>query len=159
MIYEIKGDAIQMLQMGLIDGLMHCCNAQGVMGSGIAAQIKSAVPKAFEVYRDQYFKFKHNTTQLMGKATYADGVYNIVGQLSTGRDQRQVHYGYLVRGIVRCIESSNHVLNTGDRRYKMGMPKLMGCDRAGGDWEVVHELVTGLFADSSCDLYIIEYDK
>lgn len=159
MIYEIKGDAVQMLQMGLIDGLMHCCNAQGVMGAGIAAQIKNTFPRAFEIYRDQYFTFKHDTTQLMGKISYADGVYNIIGQMNTGTHQRQVHYGHLAKGIASCIERTHRDMNTGERRYKMGMPKFMGCALAGGDWEVVYELVTGLFANSSCDLYIIEFDK
>lgn len=159
MIYETKGDAVQMLQMGLIDGLMHCCNAQGVMGAGIAAQIKSTFPKAFEIYRDQYFKSKHDTSQLMGRVSYADGVYNIVAQMNTGGHQRQVHYGHLARGIIRSIERSNHVMSTGDRRFKMGMPKYMASALAGGDWEIVHELVVGLFANSSCDLYIIEFNK
>ena len=35
----LQGDAVKALKNGEVDILIHCCNAQGVMGSGIAKQI------------------------------------------------------------------------------------------------------------------------
>lgn len=53
MIYYRTGDVLTNPDSNII---MHGCNCQGVMGSGIAKQIKLLFPEAYEHYRKIYLK-------------------------------------------------------------------------------------------------------
>lgn len=49
MVREIQGDLISLLKQGVINTLIHGCNCQKVMGSGIARHIAREFPDAKEV--------------------------------------------------------------------------------------------------------------
>jgi O-acetyl-ADP-ribose deacetylase (regulator of RNase III) len=144
----VKGDAVKALQNKHVDFLMHCCNAQGVMGAGIAAQIRNAFPSTYQVYQ-RYCEVSGRGKWLLGKTVIESGVINAIAQFQTGTHKRQVHYGALAKCIFDLSES-NEVRGAGlhMRQTRIAVPYLMGCGLAGGDWSVVKEIL------QSCPNYI-----
>lgn len=135
----IKGDAVEALKNGDVDYLIHCCNAQGKMNSGIAKQIREEFPEAYDIY-------KHSVDNgftddvLMGSFTIEKGVVNLIGQKYYGyHGKRYVHYGHIANGLHRIglkIQSYHN-----KRRPIIAIPYKFASDRAGGDWEIILELI------------------
>jgi hypothetical protein len=133
---HLRGDAVLALKNNEIDFLMHCCNTKGVMGSGIALQIKNSVPDTYERY-NAYCRGIGPVNSL-GSAIIDSGVINLIAQLDIGRDKRQCHYGALAKGIRSVIQL---LIPNYEKPLRIGVPYKMACDRAGGDWAVVEELL------------------
>jgi O-acetyl-ADP-ribose deacetylase (regulator of RNase III) len=168
----VKGDAVKALKNKEINYLLHCVNCQGVMGSGIALQIKNTFP---EVYEDYTWFVKNNydpevckpTEPLLGnyrlsflkdlsiippKTLYNRGVVNLFGQENFGMQVRQLNYGAISNALYKFYKE---ILEDGNmEEYKFAFPMKMGCDRAGGNWEVVYEIIE--FYLSSCDVRIYQ---
>jgi O-acetyl-ADP-ribose deacetylase (regulator of RNase III) len=147
MITHHKGNAVSALINGEIDILLHVCNNKGVMGSGIALEIKSRIPDAYESYKYIHGKFGLE----LGSGTYgfvADTdrwVYNMVAQDGYGIGKRFLNYGALSKCLVNIAAEA--------RGSKIGLPYKMGADRAGGDWEIVLELVEFYLKDYDVRIY------
>jgi O-acetyl-ADP-ribose deacetylase (regulator of RNase III) len=142
----VKGDAIQAVLDGDVDFVMHCANAQGVMGSGIAKQIKDVFHRHFAAY-NKWCGYGSPNSRL-GAAVIVDKVISIIGQGALGYGKRQVNYGALAKGFAAVAESLEVTsAGCGMRATRIAVPYLMGCDRAGGDWTVVSELL-GMFPNN-----------
>lgn len=149
----VKGDAVQALVDGEVDFLIHCCNNQGVMGSGIAKQIKDKIPEAYTAYKKM---FNISSDYCMGKTSLGGKVINIIGQDSYGYgSKRYGHYGYIAQGLASVsFEIHNYVDcydNTQADSYynnevKIGIPYRLASDRAGCDWCIILELIEGILA-------------
>jgi O-acetyl-ADP-ribose deacetylase (regulator of RNase III) len=112
--------------------LLHVVNCQGVMGSGIALEIKNRIPRAY----DKYIK----SGPILGSLSVSEGVINMAAQWRYGTDKRYLNYGALAR----CLDLISLKM---DVKTTIIVPYKMGCDRAGGDWEVVLEMLDFMFAD------------
>lgn len=135
MIKEIKGNAVDYTLENSNRLLLHCCNAQGVMGSGIAKEIKEKIPSAYTNYKNHHW---------LGFVSFSDGdrVANLVAQEYYGRDtsKRYISYMYLAQ----CLET----IKLSVLEYKeIVIPKYMCCGLAGGDWLVVLELIEYFLED------------
>ena len=138
-----KGNVVDALINGEVDALLHCCNAKGLMGSGIALEIKNRIPSAYEVYKQNHQL--GNTT--VGEYQRPDGSYgfvmNMVAQENYGRGGlRYVHYGMLAKCLWHVEMLSYGVTK------KIGIPYKLASDRAGGDWQIVLELVEATLGDN-----------
>lgn len=137
-----KGNAVDALINGEVDVLLHCCNAKGVMGSGIALEIKNRIPHAYEVYKKNHKL--GNTT--VGEYQRPDGthgyVMNMVAQERySSAKARYVHYGMLAK-CLGYVEMISYCVTK-----KIGVPYKLASDRAGGDWHIVLELIEGILGD------------
>lgn len=151
----VKGNAVSALIDGDIDVLLHVCNNKGVMGSGIALEIKNRVPDAFSSYK----QFMHPLgTVSVGVHEFGDEmfthyrgkVFNMIAQDGYGSGKRFLNYGALAD----CLKAvASHRSYSGD---KIGLPYKMGADRAGGDWEIVLEMVTYFLKDFDVVIYELE---
>lgn len=133
---HLSGDAVLALKNKEIDFLMHCCNSRGIMGGGIALQIRHSIPDTYERYAS-YCK-DIGPVNSMGSAIIDSGVINLIAQLNIGTEKRQCHYGALAAGIRSVI---NQVIPNFVEPIKIGVPYKMASDLAGGDWAVVEELL------------------
>lgn len=152
----VKGDAVQALVDGEVDFLVHCCNAQGKMGSGIAKQVRETFPKAFEVYYRQYKE--EDVKNILGSVTIAEGVVNLVGQEYYGYDgKRYGHYGHIALAFSNLFENIynylcelpsgkpyHHLVEGGTT---LAIPYKFASDRAGCDWGIILELIEALLSD------------
>lgn len=136
----IKGCLLDAYDRREVQCIAHVCNAQGVMGSGIAKSIKDRYPEAFLEY-----KKKHS----IGTVTLSEEdfpIFNMVAQEFYGRGKRQLNYG----AMAKCLtEVAQYTRST----ETIGFPYLMGCDRAGGDWEIVLEMIEFIFKDFEVNIY------
>ena len=127
----VKGDLLT--AKGII---VHGCNCQGVMGSGVALQIKTKWPAAFEKYMEH-----HRLQRLyLGSAHYIAVeddviVVNAMTQRFYGRDGRRYVDYDAVGAVFRFVRglAKHHNL-------PVHFP-LIGCGLAGGDWSVVEPII------------------
>lgn len=118
--------------------LLHICNTQGVMGSGIALEIKNRIPSAYAAYKD----CESVVGLYLGGISCSGKVANLHAQRNYGRGTRHLNYGALVSCFRSFIERYDY--HYGE---EVVIPHLMGCDRAGGDWEIVMELIEFILCD------------
>lgn len=138
----IQGDAVQALLDDDIDLLLHVCNDQGVMGSGIALTIKNRIPAAFAAYRE-YYELGAVSFGEVEETQYAyRGVFNLVAQAGYGQagSNRFLNYGALAECLTTVADYCNSVQQDLSFRFRIGIPVCMGSFRAGGDWEIVKEM-------------------
>lgn len=146
----IQGD---LLGVGAPKAIAHGCNAQGVMGAGIAAQIRARFPQCFETYR----KRCQHGTYVLGDVEHWSGsqdgekydVFNCCTQVKPGRDARIVAIETaLCRTLSIAREHGIAVL---------GMPKI-GCGLGGLNWNVVLPVLQRIAADTPVQIFVYEYD-
>ena len=131
--------------------LIHVCNNKGVMGSGIALEIKNKIPSAFTKYKDSC---------KLGEISSSDcyNVINLVAQDSYASNRS--NYGktrYLNYGALSSCLSEINIFELQDLDVtEIVIPYNMGAFRAGGDFEIVKELVDwhlgGIFNITICRL-------
>lgn len=149
------------------DVICHQVNCQGVMGSGIAKQMRERYPKVYNEYKrrcDIYApKALLGTAQFVGTSvTYRTpflGIFNLFGQENFGYDGKcYTDYTALYKCFEKVKEDIYGASLSGKDRYTIAIPYLMACHRGGGDWNVVYKIIEEVFADSDCDVLICEYN-
>ena len=161
MVKHVYGDLLE----GDVDIIAHQVNCQGVMGSGVARQIRAAYPGVFRMYRKVCTDHKNvfsTTSQMLGMNQYVHVSYNkrpfvvanLFAQDHYGRDGRPyTDYNALRQCLLGLRRYVTEVLPTGAR---IGMPYKIGCGRGGGDWEnVVYPCIVEIF--DGMDLTLFEY--
>ena len=138
-----NGNAVSALIDGEIDCLLHVCNNKGVMGSGIALEIKNRIPDAYTAYRYEDCNLGVVT---QGKYHRGGSVLNMVAQDGYGQCRRHLNYGALAECLFEIYADfpASKVL---------GIPYKMGADRAGGDWNIVLELIEYFLKDFNVVIY------
>lgn len=124
--------------------IVHGCNAQGVMGSGVALGIKQKFPGAYESYRMQ-----HEVAGLdLGVAyPYVANpdlvIWNAITQYDFGIGTRQVSYD----AIQTCFDQINWHIKEGGidnspftQASEIHIP-MIGAARGGGNWEIIREII------------------
>lgn len=124
--YQVKD--ITTVERGIV---LHGVNCQGVMGSGVAAAIRSKWPK---VYND-YVDFTTKTARLLGRINPVHisdelHVINCFNQVYYGRDP-EVKYADPA-AIASCLEEVGSIVNL--LQLPVYMPRI-GCGLGGLNWE------------------------
>lgn len=138
---SVKFGDILSAESGII---VHGCNAQGVMGSGIALQIKNRWPECFNIYSN-FCKVEHNKQALLGQIIpYAvpDSdviIVNAITQLNFGKDgKKYVSYESILRAFDVIAEIAML------KSVKVHYP-LIGAGLGGGDWAVISDIIDCAF--------------
>jgi O-acetyl-ADP-ribose deacetylase (regulator of RNase III) len=124
--------------------IVHGCNAQGVMGSGVALAIKKKYPEAFRDYRNQFEKPVADGGGLILGVAYPSPVngqlfvWNAITQEGFGAGVRQVSYD--------AIETCFSQINEDANRYSLLIPAeihipAIGAGLGGGNWEIIREII------------------
>lgn len=147
MIYNRVGD---LLRQGEVDIICHQTNCKGVMGAGIALQIRKEYPEVFKQYKAYCDKYG---SELLGKTLFVncgDGkvVANLFGQNGFGRGFCQTDYEALEKAISAVARVATKA------KKSVGFPYKIGCDLAGGDWEIVSKIIEKYFGESEVACYI-----
>lgn len=139
--------------------IAHCANCQNTFGSGIALQIKEEYPVAYEADCEAA-KQEKNKLGLFSVATLPNNkkIVNLYAQNLFGMDKRQLDY----EAFYIAMEELHRLLllaHEKGRTHVLGIPKNIGCFRAGGSWRVVYAMLEEIFLDSPIKLVIVEYVK
>jgi O-acetyl-ADP-ribose deacetylase (regulator of RNase III) len=130
MIQVRKGDVLA-VSAGLI---VHGCNCQGVMGSGVAKIVKKMYPLAFDAYKTKCDLEEHE--QLLGGAQLVEvddnlSIANLFTQQFYGKGVRQVSYDAV------DVAFESLFLMTDQQIH---IPKI-GAGLGGGDWEIISTII------------------
>lgn len=141
--------------------IIHGCNTYGRWNSGIAAQMKARYPEAFAADEEAL----RNGRATLGDFSYAvvstpnrvtGCVVNLYQQEATlGLDpltppppegepsnkNRKLDYEGFYSGITKIQQFFD------DPNLVFAFPYLIGCRRAGGDWRIVHNMISTVFED------------
>jgi O-acetyl-ADP-ribose deacetylase (regulator of RNase III) len=149
MIEHIKGDLLS-----IADGyIIHGCNAQGVMGGGVAKLIKDKYPLAFKDYALCLQAKRTLNKPALGSNTYSiQGnnlvIVNAVTQEYYGTDKRYTDYDAVRMCFADFMdEIDTHPTVFEDVPRVLNFP-LIGCGLGGGDWEVIEQIIEEEIDDS-----------
>ena len=139
--------------------IVHCCNCQGVMGSGIALEVKNRFPEAYKAYKDQELAGEMK----LGNCTFVEVaddkfIVNALGQHLYGSSGRFVSYDALTTCFEKVRELARH-LNThrpDNGPFEILFPKI-GAVRAGGNWEIIKVIIDETIPDSIPKKIYYEY--
>ena len=132
---EIKGDLLKE-NTGII---VHGCNAQGVMGAGLALKIKTKYPEAYDAYINAY---KENNRLDLGSFTYAKinkdlYIVNAITQEFYGSDKDRTYVNY---DAIQKVFESVFVMST-KKHLPIKMPRI-GCGLGNGQWWKVQRYIS-----------------
>ena len=131
----------------------HQVNCKGVMGAGLAKQIKDKYP---EVYKE-YLRVENPTLGIILPVFTHDGraCINMFAQDGYGRDKRYTDYDAFKK-CLDAIESflkSHHV----HEDVQIAFPYGIGCGLAGGDWKIVLCMLNEFANNIKQDVVIVNY--
>lgn len=150
---NIKGD----LLLGDWDYACHCCNSYQIMGSGVAYFLRNKWPEVYQADLDYDAWLNDGNTinpdEKMGKFSIADlddgrKVFNLYAMWGVGNDgnplNRNCSYDSLFNALFKMgtYITSDTPLYEGN--FKVGIPKYMGCARAGGEWNIVEAILQNI---------------
>lgn len=135
MITHKQGDVLR-VKVGII---LHGCNAQGVMGSGVARQLRDVYPDIYTEYLAHLSKFKSardalgsvNIVQVTDKLF----VGNLITQEYYGREPGKRYVSY--DAIAECF-ASKHLVNNFET---VNIPYLIGAGLGGGSEAVIRSII------------------
>lgn len=129
MLKHAKGNLITLAERGKFDIIVHGCNCQNTMGSGIAKEIRERFPSAYDVDTDYHEKKKLIPYLKLGNFTHTRvGSFTIVNAytqydyLPRGKD----HFEYASFAVI--LQKLLHLYPN----YDFGFPYI-GMGLAGGD--------------------------
>lgn len=137
------------------DVICHQVNCQGVMGSGIAKQVREKYPNVYKEYKDLCdLEFYPKNLLGIAQSVHANDktiIVNIFAQENFGYDGKcYTDYNALREGF-ETVRDNN-------KEDVIAIPYLMGCHRGGGDWNVVYKMIEEVFADFDGEVLICEYN-
>lgn len=156
MIHHVQCDLLN----ATTDIIAHQVNCMGVMGSGVAAQIRERFPEVYVRYRNVCRYSEPDV--LLGMAQYVaipgssdetrpHGVVNLFSQKTYGR--------YVVQTNYRAFRESLRVMKNimYHRGYQsVALPYRIGCVRGGGDWNRVLRIIEKELSDY--EVFLCEKD-
>lgn len=129
--------------------VVHGCNAQGVMGSGIAKTVKAKYPHVFDAYRKEYDLAGLHLGQIIPVAVEQSfehgGSFNIVNaitQQNYGRDERvqYVFYSAIQSSFQNLKLLLQPMLNDTRQRVIIHYP-MIGAGLGGGEWAIISDII------------------
>ena len=153
MVNYVKGNLLD----SNCDYICHQVNCQGVMGSGIARQIRERWPEVYKDYRDWYELITSNHAIMLGANDYTPvddytkTVISMAAQFCCGYDGKK-YTSY--DAFYSCLKQITIDVPKG---RKIGFPKNIGCGLGGGNWKVISALIEEILGNDY-EVYIYELE-
>lgn len=157
MINFVKGNLLD----SNCDYICHQVNCKGVMGSGIARQIRERWPWVYASYRAYCDRHKYTDDSPLGniwgvKIDHANRnpqwVVNMFAQEDFGHDgSRYTSYD----AFTKCLEAMRNRL---PKDKTIGFPKGIGCGLGGGNWKAIYALIEDILCDDF-EVFIYELEE
>lgn len=114
--------------------IVHQVNELGVMGAGLALQIKNKYPDVYRKYKAVANKDCLGKIQLI-KIDKNRWICNMFSQKGISRTKQTTDY----KLFEQCIEKLSKYAE--QHNLTVAIPYKIGCGLAGGDWEIVKKLI------------------
>lgn len=154
----IYGDILDIKQ-GIIIQQVNC---KGVMGAGLAKQIRDKYPRVFSDYKKHIALYKENNLEhhLLGSINstslveHGITIYNFFSQDTYGKIGRYTDYKAFENCLIKLLKRfKNSKVDPKD--FDVYFPYGIGCGLAGGDWSIISNLIEKYFPNA----IIVKYNK
>lgn len=165
-IKRINGDVLTASDLDGFVAICHQVNCKGVMGAGLAKQIKDKYPAVYSSYRSICLSKNLNPPEmdkspLLGKiqvlypekgslnpANYHFCIVNCFGQDGYSNYAIQTDY----TAVKECFGKINKMF----KGRRVALPYKFGCGLAGGDWDTVYGLIKKELSDCYVEIWKCE---
>ncbi len=155
-VIERSGDAVAAFFDKGYDVFMHNYNCHCVMEAGVAKQVRRKIPELY--HADQATRFMKPEKKLGSYTTYSFGdltdefpiAINLYGQLRYGIGKRHLTYAALTCSLLNACGFILDGVDT-QRTIRVCLPQI-GSGLAGGDWEIVKEILE--FCPDQVEFYV-----
>jgi O-acetyl-ADP-ribose deacetylase (regulator of RNase III) len=137
--------------------ILHGCNAQGVMGAGVALAIRKRYPSAYEAYREIFAQYGLHTGGLITSIQPDNKiVFNGITQKWFGRDGKNYVSYDAVREVVKSVDHimRDYAIAEGELP-RVAMPKI-GAGLAGGCWLTIQDILEEFSTKFQPIVYVME---
>lgn len=149
----VKGNLVDMFLSGEFDVIIHGCNCQNIMASGIAKEIATRIPDAKKA-DDKYSlmvtpidKLSNYSRAIVKRDNMKRGlVINLYSQYNVGRNLDE---NALLLGFTKLAFKL-------DKDMVIGIPEI-GCGIAGGDWSKIGPKIAEIMKNHN--VTHVEYQK
>ena len=135
--------------------IAHQVNCQGVMGSGVAKQIRDKWTNVYTAYRAEYDLFTDLNKSLLGNCQLVQvndhqHIANLFGQDKYGYDnKRYTSYDGIYDALVSLAVQ---MMDNGMK--SLAIPYKMSSDRGGADWNVILAMIESVFKNTDITIEI-----
>lgn len=132
-------------------------NCKGVMGAGLAMQIRSQWPVVYQRYLEFCYGNDGNKLGTYQEVLVEPKLYivNLFGQNGYGRGERQTNYAALATALFSffrdCAQKNQSAI--------VRLPYGLGCGLAGGDWDTVLDIISDAAKAWNLNVEIWELQK
>lgn len=144
----LKGDLFTDYDISKKTVLVHGCNAQGVMGSGVAKTFKELYPEAFTKYVKDTMPIIYDRQHMVGTVSFYEQTDKLllasaITQENYGKvDRRYVSYDGVNRACLTIFE------NAIKHKHEQIVFPLIGAGLGGGDWNVIRACINSAASES-----------
>lgn len=140
----------------------HQVNGLGIMGGGVAKDIRAAFPLVYEGYV-KYVKAHPSPESLLGKNLMISQnntpvhqiqpnsgvkiIANLFGQARIGRDKKYTDDAAIRKAMVDLAEFAKI------KGLSVALPYGIGCGLGGGNWNDTYNMIEDVFSDQHVTLY------
>lgn len=147
MIKYIKGDLLNTDATCIVHG----CNCQGRMASGVAKVIREKYPEVYNAYLELYTNLGNKlplgyTQMIVTHDTKL--IFNAMTQEFYGRDGKRYIDYEAIRSCLRMIDVDYEI----PYRTKIAMPKI-GAGLGGGNWKIIEQIINEELKDYEVLVY------
>lgn len=130
--------------------IAHGCNAQGVMGSGVARIVRDDHFEAYRFYVEQYDEHGLKLGDVQFVPANGKIIINAVTQHLYGKTgDRFVNY----EAVANCMYTINRELRA-EGATQVAMPQI-GAGLGGGDWRVIEAIIESEMTDVEPVVYVL----
>jgi O-acetyl-ADP-ribose deacetylase (regulator of RNase III) len=150
MVHIVNGDLLKAKE----DIIGHQVNCMGIMGSGVALQIKQKYSLALQEYTKVCTKNQSKPNKLLGDCQIVlvgcvEYVANLFGQETFGKDKNTIYTDY--KALFKALKTLK--IYAKKEGLSVALPYRIGCDRGNGDWDIVLTGIIDIFNDHEVTLY------
>ena len=150
MIKHLQNSDITKVTHGII---VQGCNAQGVMGSGVAKQLRAKYPDIFMDYLSGLQEYKEESISPLGAVFLSEITSNLVianaiTQEFYGRDGQQYVSYQALEHAFKCVAG-----RASDMDLPVHLPYLIGAGLGGGDEKIILEIINKTLYNTDCTLH------
>lgn len=131
--------------------IVHGCNAQGVMGKGVAKLVRELYPQAYEDYRTKWLR---NSALIVGSVHFVDcgskTIINAITQKTFAKAYNDPTRYVSYDAIVECMSTINKTIPG----HALAMPRI-GAQLGGGKWEIIERIVETELTDVQPVVYTL----
>ena len=143
--------------------ICHQVNCQGVMGAGIALQIRNQYPTCYEAYKQVVHTY--GKEKCLGRVyfyAHASGKFiaNMFSQFDFSfKNIVNTDYDAFRSCLLEIKEYVNLLTQNDTEIFKIGFPYKIGCGLAGGDWNIIKQIIEEEFVDDIWNVEIWRFEK